>query len=165
MLDCLNADFDDSTYKDAYELWLNEIAFMMRLAIDSPTVISYVKGSKGNNISWTPTSWYPDEYSVDINGTIATTSPWDSGAILFGADGLATGIYLITFTVSDGLGLTASDTVQVNVTANPNIFAFLEDINSELLLLIGGELIGLLLIVIIFRRIRGESSKPTKKKM
>ncbi len=159
MITGLLDDFDDSTYQDAYELWLNEIAFMMRPILDSPADIEYIKGSKGNNISWTPYSWAPSQYSVDINGTIITSEAWDGNTILVDVDGLAVGIHLVTLTVGDELGFSGTDTVMVNVTANPDIFAFLQDLDPELLIIIGGGIIGLILVIVVVRRISGRGSK------
>ncbi|MFX0205599.1 MAG: hypothetical protein ACFFDT_06395 [Candidatus Hodarchaeota archaeon] len=145
-------DFDDSTYMDAVELWLNEIGYMMRPSINDPTDITYEEDSTDHNITWSPTSWSPYEYTVDINGTVAENESWNGSDIVFDADGLDPGIHAVRITVSDTLGFSVSDIVQVNVTEKPDL-PF--ELDQTTILIVGGVL-SLILIFIILRKVRGK---------
>lgn len=108
-------DTDDSTYPDAYEIWMNEIAYLMRPTIDSPSDFSYEAGSTGHSVTWTPSSYAPASYSVDIGGTAQGTHVWDGSPITFVVDGLDPGLHVVTVTVTDAYGETESDSVLVTV--------------------------------------------------
>ncbi|MFX1369234.1 MAG: Ig domain-containing protein [Promethearchaeota archaeon] len=112
-------DLDDSTYDDNYELWINEIAFMMKPTIDSPVDVEYEEGTTGHVIEWNPSSVYPSEYEIKQDGTPVASQPWDGGLISINVDGLAPGSYTYLVTVTDFAGFTATDTVMVTVTEAP----------------------------------------------
>jgi hypothetical protein len=108
-------DTDDSTYPDAYEVWMNEIAYLMRPTINSPSDVSYEAGSTGHSITWTPYSYSPASYTIDINGTTEVSDDWTGAPIPFVADGLDPGVHAVTLTVIDTNGEQVQDTVLVTV--------------------------------------------------
>ena len=108
-------DTDDSTYPDCYELWMNEIAFMMRPFIDSPSDMQFEGGSTGNTITWHPTSWSPAEYTVVVDGDVAQTGAWSGESIVFNVDDLLPGTHDVSLEVSDSLGCESDDEVTVLV--------------------------------------------------
>jgi hypothetical protein len=112
-------DHDDSTYADNFELWMNEIALMLRPTIDSPTDVEYIEGTTGHNIVWHPTSYLPSEYIIERNSTPVAHNPWTGSAISINIDGLANGTYVFEITVSDRVGYTAVDEVILTVTEVP----------------------------------------------
>ena len=61
-------DFDDSTYPDNYELWLNEIAYLMRPSIDSPDNVNVEYGTLGEVLTWAPQSGRPQNYTITVDG-------------------------------------------------------------------------------------------------
>jgi hypothetical protein len=116
LLDNLRGDTDDSAYMDAFELWFNQIAFMMALAeIDHPADIEYESGTTGNAITWTPSDAAPASYEIFVDGVLADNGSWDGSAIPYNADGLALGVHTINILVYGGYGEPRGDTVQVTV--------------------------------------------------
>ncbi len=108
-------DTDDSTYGDGYEIFMNEIAYLMRPQIDSPTDIVMEIGSVGVTLTWTPQSDRPYSYIIMRNlGEIANTA-WDGGPISILLDGYLLGVYLFEITVYDTAGYSATDIVTVTV--------------------------------------------------
>jgi hypothetical protein len=119
LIDQLTGDYDDSTYKDTFELWENEIAFMYydRPTIDNPADVTYMETETGNEIVWTPTADAgPWEYVLRVNGSIETTEHWSGGPIAINVDGINASITEYELTVYDRLGYSASDLVVLNVT-------------------------------------------------
>jgi hypothetical protein len=112
-------DLDDSTYVDAFELWENEIAFMLRPTIDHPSDVGYEEGTTGYSIEWTPSSEMPWSYSIERESTTVDSGSWNGGPLSISIDGLANGTYVYEITVYDNVGYSASDSVTVNVTAVP----------------------------------------------
>jgi hypothetical protein len=108
-------DTDDSTYPDCYELWMNEIAFMLRPFIDHPSDMQFEGGSTGHTITWHPTSWSPTEYTVFVDGEVAQSGAWSGGSIAFNVDDLLPGSHQVLLEVSDSVGSEAGDAVTVLV--------------------------------------------------
>ncbi|RLI54506.1 MAG: hypothetical protein DRO87_10070 [Candidatus Thorarchaeota archaeon] len=117
LIDQFQGDLDDSTYADNYELWMNEIAYLLRVTIDEPSDIGYVEGATGNDILWHPHSIYPADYTIRRNGTIVQHGPWSGNAITFSVDGLDNGTYVFVISVNDRVGYSATDEVIVTVEA------------------------------------------------
>jgi hypothetical protein len=122
------SDTDDSTYKDAEELWLNEIAFMTRPIIDSPGDMTFEGGTTGHSVMWAPKSWNPAEFTVrDAMNNVLAGGHWDGAPINFDLDdwALAAGVgtHELQLTVTDVFGFSASDAVDVTVvdTTAPTI--------------------------------------------
>ena len=116
-------DTDDSTYPDCYELWMNEIAFMMRPSIDNPSDMQFEGGSTGHTITWHPTSWIPEEYTVFVDGEVAQSGAWFGESIAFNVDALLPGTHQVLLEVSDIAGSELDDevTVLVEDTTLPTI--------------------------------------------
>ncbi len=155
-------DFDDSTYIDAFELWLNEIGYMMRPSINAPSDITYEEDSTGHHITWSPTSWSPNAYTVDINGTVAENEFWNGSNIVFDADGLDPGLHAVKITINDTIGYSASDIVLVNVTektitttTTTTTTDLLFGLDQTTLMIVGG-ILGLIIIFVILRKVRGK---------
>ncbi len=106
-----NGDTDDSTYADNYELWMNEIAFMLKPTVDSPYDMVIESGTSNQKITWTPSSYNPMRYTIDCNFVEAASFNWDGGPISILLDGYAPGTYTFELTVYDGAGEIATDTV------------------------------------------------------
>ncbi|MBY9005507.1 MAG: hypothetical protein KGD63_01990 [Candidatus Lokiarchaeota archaeon] len=87
-------------------------------SLNSPSDISYIEGDTGNSITWTATDDNPTAYTITRNGQQVASNSWSSGsAIIINVDGLLDGTYTYVCTVSDGDGLTDSDTVILTVTS------------------------------------------------
>jgi hypothetical protein len=114
-IDGLLGDADDSAYLDAFEIWMNEVAFMLGPSIDSPSDIAYEAGSTGHTITWSPNSGTPATFEVDVNGTMEQSGPWDGSSVTYSVDGLDPGTYFVRLTVLDTRGEQAQDTVLVTV--------------------------------------------------
>ncbi|MFW9849785.1 MAG: hypothetical protein ACFFF4_11635 [Candidatus Thorarchaeota archaeon] len=108
-------DTDDSTYEDRFELWLNQIAFMMRPVLDSPADMVVEFGSVGSTLTWTPSSDRPYRYTIDRDTVEITDYAWDGGPISVLFDGYLMGTYTFDVTVYDTSGSIATDTVVVTV--------------------------------------------------
>ncbi|MGY5880351.1 MAG: hypothetical protein RTV31_08870, partial [Candidatus Thorarchaeota archaeon] len=85
--------------------------------IDSPDDIAYVEGTIGNQIIWTPTDDYPDTFAVTYNGSTFVSDSWGGSRITVVVDGLSPGTHSFTITVYDGSGNSATDLVEVRVSA------------------------------------------------
>ncbi|MFW9980147.1 MAG: hypothetical protein ACFFEJ_18840 [Candidatus Thorarchaeota archaeon] len=108
-------DTDDSTYADNYEIWLNEIAYLMRPDIDAPTDITMEQGDTGVTLMWTPQSDRPDSYIIERNSIEIVNLPWDGGTISVLLDGYLLGDYTFEVTIYDTAGMSSSDVVTVTV--------------------------------------------------
>ena len=64
LFDEMDGDLDDSTYSDRFELWQNEIAFMLRPTIDSPSDFNFTTGTTGNEVVWHGDSYSPNHYEI-----------------------------------------------------------------------------------------------------
>jgi hypothetical protein len=119
LIDEFQGDFDNSTYVDSFELWLNEIGYIDfdRPTIDSPADVTYMETETGNEITWIPTADAgPWEYVLRVNGSIDSTVHWSAGPITINVDGINASITEYELTVYDRLGYSASDLVVLNVT-------------------------------------------------
>jgi len=89
--------------------------------LDSPSDIEYALGDTGNEIDWAPTDVRPSSYEVFIDDVSTFTGSWNdtSEHIILDVDGLAIGSYNYTCVVYDEAGNSVSDTVIVNVVAQP----------------------------------------------
>ncbi|MGY5874883.1 MAG: hypothetical protein RTU30_03980 [Candidatus Thorarchaeota archaeon] len=115
-------DTDDSTYRDSFEIWRDEIGFLLfdpELSIDSPVNIEYEAGTTGHDIAWTPTSNDPGHFVVFIDGAEVDLGPWDGSPIVLDVNGLDVGIHTCEVFVSHSLGYTVTDIVEVVVTPEP----------------------------------------------
>ncbi len=120
LIDDFGYDTDNSSYVDSFELWENEIAFMLpHPTIDSPTDIEYVVGTTGHTILWHPSSDRPFNFSLTINGSDTGHGPWAGASISLNVDGLAVGNHTCIVKVWDLIGYSCSDTVIVRVQAVP----------------------------------------------
>jgi hypothetical protein len=108
-------DTDDSTYPDSYELWMNEIAFMMRPRINSPPDRILESGTIDEDIFWNPGSDRPYRYTILRNGVIIDENTWNGDSIHTSLDGLDLGTFTFEVRVEDTAGYIVSDIVIVTV--------------------------------------------------
>jgi hypothetical protein len=156
LIDEFDGDTDDSTYPDNFELWLNEIAFMLRVSIDQPGNVVYTEGDTGNEIVWHPHSLLPAEYIIERDGVPIEHEPWFGGPIVLDVDGLAAGTYQFAITVMDRAGYEAADVVEVTVeeevttpTTTTTPSPTLPPGDPTLLLIIAAAAGGVIIIVVI----------------
>jgi hypothetical protein len=151
LIDEFQGDFDNSTYMDSFELWLNEIGYIYfdRPTIDSPADVTYMETETGNEITWTPTADAgPWEYALRVNGSIDSTVHWSGGPITIDVDGINASITQYEITVYDRLGYSASDLVVLNVT---EYVAPLQPggIDPMILIAVGAGIAAVVVIIII----------------
>ncbi len=128
------------------------------VSIDSPEDFTYIEGSSGNTIVWTPIpitrGWNYLVYDVFCNGT-----PWTSGefdiyadeTIEVNIDGLSPGFYIFEIHI----GGTASDSVNVTVFPNNSQSLFSQIIHySAMGVSIGSSLVILTVIVMTVKKRR-----------
>lgn len=108
-------DTDDSTYRDNYEIWLNEIAYIMRPTIDSPSDITIEVLSRSESITWTPQSDRPYFYEIERNSFLIFDRPWDGGQIPLDLEEDNLDDVTFELTVYDTARYSVSDTVVVTV--------------------------------------------------
>jgi hypothetical protein len=115
---------------DTDELFVTDSVFVTVMVAVAPTVdhpadIEYEQGQTGNFITWHPSDTNPAAYFVLRDDSIFAFSLWNTSgeAIAVSADALSLGVHNFTIFVFDRLGLSANDTVCVNVkdTTNPTI--------------------------------------------
>jgi hypothetical protein len=108
-------DYDNSTYADNFEIWLNEIAFMMKPTIASPGNLVFELGGPVSEFTWTPHSYAPTDYQIKRDGVTIATTVWDGSPITVDISSLSLGTYEFKLTVSDHVGYTADDTISVTI--------------------------------------------------
>jgi hypothetical protein len=120
--------------------------------INRPSAISYVFGSTGHSITWTPTSNVPSHYAITRNGTTVASGNWNGTSIICNVDGLAVGNYAYVCTVNDTIDRSASSTVMVTVTAAPPAPA----LPISTILVVGGIAVVVIVVVavVVLRRRR-----------
>lgn len=152
LIDEFQGDYDDSTYMDSFELWVNEIAFMYfeRPTIDSPADVTYTVGDTGNEIVWTPNAPAgPWRYILRVNGSVEVSNTWNGAPIAVDVDGVNVSVTTYQMTVFDALGYSVSDTVLLNVTA----YAPPPPLDPMVLIAIGiGAVVVIAIIVILSKR-------------
>ncbi|MHA2072191.1 MAG: DUF4350 domain-containing protein, partial [Candidatus Thorarchaeota archaeon] len=126
-------DTDDSTYKDNFELWQNEIAFMLRPTVDSPTDMTIEVGSRTESIVWDAYSDRPDHYTIVRNSFEILNEPWDGGPITLPLEEDNLGTEEFHLTIFDELGFSAIDTVAVTKedTTSPQFISVTENPGYE----------------------------------
>jgi uncharacterized membrane protein len=151
LIDQFAGDNDDSTYPDNFELWENEIAYIMRPILNHPADINMVEGDD-MDITW---SWSPiREYSFNIfvNGSLedlGTTGEHDEGVIQVNLNSLASGIYEYEFSIADSLGFSDSDIVIVNVSVAPPTTTPSNETPDFTTILLVGAGVGIVIVVVI----------------
>jgi len=116
MLNNLRGDADESAYLDGFELYMNEIVFMMGLpTIDSPPDIQYEQASTGHTITWNPSDSAPASYQIFIDGDVDASGTWTGAAITANVDGLDMGVHLVECRVVGDSGEPRGDIVRVTV--------------------------------------------------
>jgi hypothetical protein len=106
-------DTDDSTYKDNFELWQNEIAYMLRPKTDSPSDMTIEVGSRNESITWTSSSDRPATYKIVRNSFEIINAVWDGGPITLDLEEDNFGTESFHLTLYDVLGFYTYDTVVV----------------------------------------------------
>lgn len=161
LIDEFDGDLDDSTYTDNYELWLNEIAYMLRPTIDEPGNVVFEIGSTGHSIVWHPHSIFPVEYLIERDSVLVEHEPWLGGIVEIGLDTLSVGTYTYVITVRDRAGHIAVDEVEVSVeeipttpttTTTPSTTPTTPPPtppDSTLLMIIAAGAVGVIIIIII----------------
>ncbi|MFX1368863.1 MAG: DUF4350 domain-containing protein [Promethearchaeota archaeon] len=111
-------DTDDSLYPDAFEIWENEIAFLIdHPSLNQPSDIEYQEGDTGNSILWSTSGGIPWIYVIKQDGSTVQAGRWTGGPVTINVDGLSPAIYEYTITLQDRGGYEATYTVLVTVTA------------------------------------------------
>ena len=127
-------DTDDSTYRDSFEIWRDEIAYLMfdpELSTNNPADIQYEAGTTGHEITWTSSSNDPGHYTVLRDGSVIDSGQWDGYSITIDIDGNDPGTYIYEVAASHILGHTVTDSVEVVVvdTTAPSFDAPPSDIS------------------------------------
>jgi hypothetical protein len=115
LTDQYSGDTDDSTYEDRFELWINELAFMLRPEIDSPSDVALQLGDTGESVVWQPSSYKPANYVIKDNGTNIESGTWDGGTVSLSLDDFGLGTHIVTCTAIDAYGEKEMDKVIVTV--------------------------------------------------
>ena len=124
-------DTDDSTYPDNFELLMDEIVFLMRPTIDSPSNVVKEAGSPGDSITWTPSSPWPSwvtvhAFPIGVYDHLILNEAWDGGPITVPLDVWAhlqptDVIYTITVYDTFGQSITDEVTVEFEDTTSPSL--------------------------------------------
>ncbi len=119
LIDEFTGDLDDSTYPDNFELWENEIAFIMRPIVNHPADIQMQVGDSVF-LNWTINALEEYYFVYSINGT--DDSLGQSSSSLFSSDlsSLDPGVYEMSLHVRNQFYAGTTDYVLVNVTAAPS---------------------------------------------
>ena len=80
---------------------------------NNPPQTTIQEGS--GTVTWNPSSEFPSNYEVYVNGTLTEEGSWIGGTISFDTSSLLPGTYNITLVVYDEVGNSASSTVWLEV--------------------------------------------------
>ncbi|TFF92869.1 hypothetical protein EU546_07000 [Candidatus Thorarchaeota archaeon] len=144
-------DTDDSTYSDAYELFINEIAFMLRPTIDHPGDVEFEEGETGNSIVWNPESLYPARYVIYQNGSDIVDIAWFGEQVVLDLDYLTNGTYIFEILVYDRAGYSVLDEVQVDVLV-PEIPTTTGELPILLIIAAAAAVVIIIVVVIVVQR-------------
>jgi parallel beta-helix repeat protein len=122
-LDANSDGIGDTPYNITSDGSIQDIAPLLKAgSLDAPTIshpadIIMLVGTTGMVITWTGTTLAPHQYTIAVNGSTVTTDIfWDGSHITYTiSSDLAEGNHTITCTISDSLGRTVVDEVQVSV--------------------------------------------------
>ncbi len=106
----------DASSNSASDTVFVYVADLTAPSISHPEDVEFPVGQMGNTITWTAYDEHPFVYEVYLNGSLATSGPWNGSAIIVSLDNLPYGIYNYTAVVYDTSGNRAADTVIVTVT-------------------------------------------------
>jgi hypothetical protein len=87
--------------------------------INQPSPITYVAGTTGHNITWTPFSERPKNYAISVNGGSPKSYTWNGSTVTYSVDGLSVGTNTVNCTVYDQSNKYASSSVTVTVSPAP----------------------------------------------
>jgi hypothetical protein len=113
LLSIFENDTDDSTYADNFELWENEISFMLRPSVDRPSDITIEVGSRGESVTWNPYSSKPASYRIVRNSFEIANMPWDGSPVVLNLEEDNLGTETFYLTVYDIFGQSITDEVDV----------------------------------------------------
>jgi hypothetical protein len=108
-------DYDSSAYPDNFELWMNEIAYMMRPTIDSPGDLVFELDEDPTEFTWTPYSYAPGDYQIKRDSIIIETHVWDGSAISVDISTLPLDVYVFELMVRDHVGYRTDDMIVVTI--------------------------------------------------
>ncbi len=117
-------------YADIRIDWI-ELTGGSMTTIDSPTDIEMDYTEIGNNVTWHPEAYYPEEYELRINNVLQENDTWDGSDLSFSLNGLGCGEYVYNLTVIDELGFRLSDNVTITVT--DSVDPTVEDVQDRML--------------------------------
>ncbi len=151
-------DFDESTYPDNYELWLNEIAYMMKPTIDSPGDLVFEVGSSSEP-TWVAHSYAPSDYQIKRDSVIIATHVWDGSSISVDISSLAVGVYEFDLMVRDHVGYRADDTITITIeeaatttTTTTTTSIPLGDMTIIIIIAAAGAVLIVIIIIIMKKR-------------
>ena len=144
-------DYDQSTYPDNFELWLNEIAFMMRPTIDSPGDLQIDLAGPVSEFQWGAYSYAPADYQVKRNSTTVVSQTWTGSSVVVDVTGLPVGVYEYELAVYDVFGYQATDTIIVTIidTTPTTTHGEPPPIPGDLLLLVILGAAGVVVVVVV----------------
>jgi parallel beta-helix repeat protein len=130
--------------------------------------ITYLLGTTGHSIFWNAQDANPENYTIYANGIAQESNNWTGLQIIYPVDGLPVGQYNYTIILYDTSGLSASNTVMVQVSPEPIVTSTTTtsvttqtntttpaiQIDSSIIILIGvtGAAIVILFIIISFKK-------------
>jgi hypothetical protein len=149
-------DYDESTYADNFEIWLNEIAYMMRPTIESPGDLVFDLGEY-DELLWNAYSYGPSDYQIKRDSVIIATQAWDGSTVTLDISSLPVGVYEFELTVRDIFAYQAEDTITVTIEEPPTPTTPTEPTTTPTALPPGGFMIlviaaaaGVVIIIVIF---------------
>jgi len=140
-------DADGNSATDTVEIIV--ISDSTNPIIDSPVDLTFIYGSTGNSIIWTPTDDYPSGYEVSANNSVLLTDDWGGSRIILEIDGLEVGEYTFTLTVWDSSGNEVSDAVNVEVLPYEGWTPEPAPLDYTMVIIVVGGVAGVIAIVVV----------------
>ncbi|MHA1577030.1 MAG: right-handed parallel beta-helix repeat-containing protein [Candidatus Thorarchaeota archaeon] len=127
--------------------------------IDHPADITFVVGTTGNRIVWTPSDDNPSSFEIGSNSSVYASGNWAGSRIVLDLDGLAEGEHTFTILVYDGTGNSASDAVRVTVTAQATTTTDVP-LDVGLILVVLGSAGGVIVVIVVLYILKKKTAKP-----
>jgi hypothetical protein len=111
-------NWEDFVYESitVLDILLNPAPDTTPPAINHPPDITYVQGSTGHTVVWTPSDLSPSYYEIIRNESQVKHGTWNGSSIAISVDGLAPDVYVFMLRVWDTAGNNCSDIVLVSVS-------------------------------------------------
>ncbi|MHA1929298.1 MAG: ABC transporter substrate-binding protein [Candidatus Thorarchaeota archaeon] len=149
----------DTDFASASDTVFVSVVDSLLPGLNHPADFSFVNGTTGNELEWSPSGVGPFAYSIYVNDVLIESGSWSSssGLISINLDYLAVGLHTCTITMQDGSGNVATDTVKVTVVAATTGTTTITQPNGDVMVIISmavtiGSVVVIIVVVILIKK-------------